>query len=429
MVLMFRVFGRLLGPLGYLFLFLIFTTSELKSQTEMGGAREAAGPRFQFATASTLSLKPSRVRLNVFVKIANDELQFARREGGYEANYELSIVIYDGTGKQLASETRIQKITVTDYSRTNARDVFDLIRLSFNLDEGQVRLLVQITDLDTRRAHRQEKQLDLKDYGKGKVNVSDLIFVEEAEIENPRLEWIKPAVLEEVVDVKEQFGVYFELYTDPGVDSVFITTKILDEEGDLVVSDSYFLKTPPRVTPRIIRIPLDQLTLGRYEFLVLIQGEEAQVSRRGKFRVTWVGIPASLKDLDLAIRQLKYVAKDRELALMMKADHEEKQELFKKFWEKKDPTPATPRNELMEEYYRRIEYSNKKFGNFRNGWEMDMGKVYVTFGPPSDVERHPYEIDRKPYEIWYYYEINRRFVFVDETGFGEYRLITPFWRE
>lgn len=58
-----------------------------------------------------------------------------------------------------------------------------------------------------------------------------------------------------------------------------------------------------------------------------------------------------------------------------------------------------------------------------------MGMVYVTLGSPNNVERHPFEYDSKPYEVWDYYDINRRFVFVDQTGFGDYRLVTPFFGE
>jgi hypothetical protein len=48
--------------------------------------------------------------------------------------------------------------------------------------------------------------------------------------------------------------------------------------------------------------------------------------------------------------------------------------------------------------------------------------VLIRFGSPQNVERHPFESDSKPYEIWYYYDQNREFIFVDETGFGDYRL-------
>ena len=49
--------------------------------------------------------------------------------------------------------------------------------------------------------------------------------------------------------------------------------------------------------------------------------------------------------------------------------------------------------------------------------------IYIVLGPPNNVERHPFEYDSKPYEIWYYYGINQQFYFVDDTGFGDYRLL------
>ena len=105
----------------------------------------------------------------------------------------------------------------------------------------------------------------------------------------------------------------------------------------------------------------------------------------------------------------------------------EKKEKFIKFWKQRDPSPATTENEIMNEYYKRIRYSNEHFSGFMDGWKTDMGMVFILFGPPNDIERHPFEIQSKPYEIWYYYEINRTFVFVDETGFGDYRLLTPYY--
>ena len=59
------------------------------------------------------------------------------------------------------------------------------------------------------------------------------------------------------------------------------------------------------------------------------------------------------------------------------------------------------------------------------GIKAKIRMVFILFGPPSDIERHPFDIHTKPYEVWYYYQINRTFVFVDESGFGEYRLVTP----
>ena len=79
----------------------------------------------------------------------------------------------------------------------------------------------------------------------------------------------------------------------------------------------------------------------------------------------------------------------------------------------------------MEEYYSRVEYANKSYAGYMEGWRTDRGMVLIRFGPPQNIERHPFDSDNKPFEIWYYYSQNREFIFVDETGFGDYRLQYP----
>ena len=84
----------------------------------------------------------------------------------------------------------------------------------------------------------------------------------------------------------------------------------------------------------------------------------------------------------------------------------------------------------MLEYYRRIDYSDRNFGAYkRDGWKTDMGMVYVSLGSPDYIDRHPFAVDSKPYEVWDYYNLNRQFVFVDQTGFGDYRLLNRDYRD
>jgi hypothetical protein len=76
----------------------------------------------------------------------------------------------------------------------------------------------------------------------------------------------------------------------------------------------------------------------------------------------------------------------------------------------------------MEEYYYRADYADKNFPPYSEGWRTDRGMVLMRFGLPQNVERHLFESNSKPYEIWYYYNQNREFIFIDDTGFGDYRL-------
>src|SRR5690606_25789999 len=147
-----------------------------------------------------------------------------------------------------------------------------------------------------------------------------------------------------------------------------------------------------------------------------------------KFISRWIGFPAIVKDLDEAVDQLVYIASSEEIDYI--DDAKTKQEKIKRyldFWKKKDPSPSTEENQVFNEYYRRVAYANANFSHYVDGWKTDRGMVFIILGAPNNVDRHPFDYDSKPYEIWEYYELNKQFIFVDQTGFGDYRLITPLY--
>ena len=105
---------------------------------------------------------------------------------------------------------------------------------------------------------------------------------------------------------------------------------------------------------------------------------------------------------------------------------EEREKRFIKF-KRMTFSPNTSKNEIMIEYYARVQTANERYTNYFDGWKSDMGMVYIIYGDPSSIERYPFSQNSKPYEVWDYYEINRRFTFIDNTGFGDYRLTNPIW--
>ena len=169
------------------------------------------------------------------------------------------------------------------------------------------------------------------------------------------------------------------------------------------------------------------LPLGQYTLKIFVNDKEGEelASHGLKFRSSLAGFPISIIDIEEAIEQLEYIASGSEIDTLEDAETiEEKMELFRAFWKKKDPSPNTEENELMLEYYRRIDYANQNFKGYKGrGWATDMGMVYIMLGPPDQVHREPVAMDSRPYEYWEYYNIQRTFLFVDQTGFGDYRLV------
>ena len=74
-------------------------------------------------------------------------------------------------------------------------------------------------------------------------------------------------------------------------------------------------------------------------------------------------------------------------------------------------------NDFFEEFYSRIEYANKRFySGLNQGHETDMGKIFIIYGPPKNIENRIDEYGK--YEIWTYYD-NKKFIFINRFGYYE----------
>jgi len=140
------------------------------------------------------------------------------------------------------------------------------------------------------------------------------------------------------------------------------------------------------------------------------------------FRSYWQNMPASLLNLDVAIENMKFIVSEQELKRLKSGSNQEKEKKFRTFWDTKDPTPNTVYNELMSEYYRRVDFAFKEYRNPGNpiGYESDQGDIYIKFGPPNSIDRQ-FPTSGKVLEVWEY--SNRSFIFEKTTGFGDFVLL------
>ncbi|MCH2449543.1 MAG: GWxTD domain-containing protein [Gracilimonas sp.] len=174
-------------------------------------------------------------------------------------------------------------------------------------------------------------------------------------------------------------------------------------------------------TYALVQIPASQFESAPYLLTLTKDGEEKPVVRY-LFRTYWPDMPASLYNLNISIDMLKYILSKNELERIKRGNEEERERKFREFWEQRDPTPNTVYNELMAEYYQRIDYAFKEFGSQENpmGHENDQGEVYIKYGPPNEKERI-FPPNGKTREIWKYSD--RTFVFEASTGFGDFVLV------
>ena len=168
--------------------------------------------------------------------------------------------------------------------------------------------------------------------------------------------------------------------------------------------------------------------LGRYDLSVVIDGPSGRAGASREFEMDESRV--DLEDsYDEILKMLELITSSYETEeLRMAETLEERKEAWDRFWEARDPDPATLQNEALMEFFRRVRHANEYFSDFDDGWKSDRGRVYIVYGPPDEIENRPMSVNSAPYEVWYYYDSGRVFVFVDRMGFGRYELVGPMAR-
>ncbi len=126
-----------------------------------------------------------------------------------------------------------------------------------------------------------------------------------------------------------------------------------------------------------------------------------------------------------ALSLIRYAATENEMDILEDIDDRAGRiDAWACFWRMRDPISTTLVNEAMLEYFNRIQTANETWrSSLRPGYLSDRGRVYVTIGPPDDIESNPMPFGQLPYEVWTY-QRGRQFqlLFVDRIGFNNYQL-------
>ncbi len=152
--------------------------------------------------------------------------------------------------------------------------------------------------------------------------------------------------------------------------------------------------------------------------------------------------PAAADQKDLPARydtwlkiEVVHIITREEKEAFLKLESDELRDRFVEiFWEKRDPTPGTARNEFKREHYERIEFANKNFGprGQKNGWRTERGRIYILLGKPKERLEFPSDSLIYPLELWFYSSDRRidtasffYLIFFKRSGAGEYVLYHP----
>ena len=170
----------------------------------------------------------------------------------------------------------------------------------------------------------------------------------------------------------------------------------------------------------IVSVPNAGFENASYRIQILDSDDEVIGSKTVNSR--WLDMPVSLLNIDVAIDMMRFIVSKSELDRLDDGSTAAKERKFREYWEQRDPTPDTEFNELMTEFYGRIDYAYRNYTTPQMpGFELDQGQAYNLYGQPDNIERR-LPTNQPTQEIWEY--PNRTLVFEATSGFGDFELVS-----
>ncbi len=311
----------------------------------------------------------------------------------------------------------------------------------FQLKPGSWDYELIISDSVSGLKGRQAKRLEVRSFPET-FSLSDLAFISHVQkssqqssfeknglslIPNPSRAFYKNRT-------EAQIYVYYEInnmFYDPLKVSFYnIQCDISDMAGNTVWSyGKESLAKNSANSARIERIPLADFKSGLFKLnLAIMDVATGEVRKVFAYFAVYSStleaklvLPMSADDIRRYFDQIRYIASSEEKNLFQQLDTFGKQQFLLSFWKSKDPDPATQQNEFMEQHFSRLAYCEK---TFNGGIHSDMARIYITYGPPLEVNRAPsFSNTIQAAETWIY-ALNGRteFIFVDRIGDGHYVL-------
>jgi len=374
-----------------------------------------------YAQAAQFRGEPGRTRVEISYVLPLENLQFLIADTAYQARYTLSVLLFDRSGRQAGGDSWERRLTVGDYASIGKEHLINADTLGLEMAPGRYRLKVVCTDNNSERQGMIERPLEVGDLFERPLALGGIRF--ERSLDGGFSPWAQKTYGGGLGPV----SLYLRLYS-AGPDTVVLGFRLegMERGGGLLEASDTVAVDGVREIRRAI--DPDSLPAGGYRLAVTagLLSRPGQPFYQGVEEVRVQNPGSGGGEIESSLEVLRYVAGRKEIRQLERAAPGERDSLLEAFWRERDPTPGTVRNEARDDFYLRVAEANRKFSlGIRSGWRTDRGRIYIKYGPPDDIERHPFEPEYPSYEIWDYYADGVRFMFMDTHGYGDYRLMNP----
>lgn len=391
--------------------------------------------------------------LEIYYSLEQKELEYLQQPKGFGAVISLELALKDQRDGTVKEKSWQIGNLVEDTAKVLSSDAQLIDVLGDTLPAGTYSLELKALDLNSKRAGMKKTQVLVPDFKGDSLQFSDIQLALTLNEDTTEVKFNKsgmkvlPNPRREYISKEEMLYLYAEVYNlkyDPqGKEKGYLLSfSVLDSTGSNPKDYGSMTHTKPGSSAVLANaLNVGSLLPGKYFLQVSAKdlASSQEIKRTKPFRVLAssvlekAGEPGTEEEAKNLRKMLTYIATRDELRMYDQLNLSGKRQFMIEFWKRKDPDPSTPENEFKIEYYRRWEEAQRRYSTTKegkdswkkDGWKTDMGRVYIIYGEPDNIERYPLAMSAKAWEEWHYDNIQGGvyFIFVDEQGYGVYRLV------
>jgi GWxTD domain-containing protein len=353
----------------------------------------------------------------VAASLENRDLAFQRDADAFVARYRVQLTAQPAGGGSPVVVAKDQTVRVLTFAETQRSEESVLYQEGLTLAPGSYTISVELRDLGAQQASRAEGNYQVPRLGAGSYSSAVLAY-------QVRGRGTRAAPMAIILNPRgtlafgsDSASLFVEGYGLSGPRAVPVT--MVDAQDSLVRVDTLHFTGGKEVEGLVLRFSPDSAPLGQLRIVLGTGADTVSTTALVSFSTNWV-----VTNYEDMLNLLRYYPPTPALDSLRKAPPADRSRLWRAFWRATDPNPGTSNNEALDLYFRRVALANQRFRDEgQPGWRTDRGEVLIRLGDPDEV------FDASPQSEgrlirWGYTQYQLALYFVDETGFGRFRL-TP----
>lgn len=354
----------------------------------------------------------------VALSLQDRQLTFQREANSFAASYRVELAFRRGV-TLVQQVVREERVVVGTFAETQRSEESVIFQQFVPVPAGDYQLSIAVRDRNGPNVGRYEAPFTVRALEPPAVSTPLTVYQATRRTDlaaTPDLVVNPRSTVEYGTDSAR---VYVEAYGLPAGSAVVLSA--LDASGGEAWADTSRIDSARALQALLVTIPPDHLSMGRYQVRVARAGGDvvASAPMLVSFSGQWV-----VANFDEMISLLRYYTSQDTLKALAAVPPDQRAAAWRKFWHDTDPNPETPENEALDRYFARLRRANLEFRDEGiAGWLTDRGEVLITLGDPDDVlDRRSEMQGRGRVIVWSYTQLRLTLYFVDESGFGRFRL-------